>query len=236
MQLLLQYIFRIMSGNAKFLIVFFVALIAGFLTYFKYMQDKHLHNTPLIGPDGHKVGAFSFTNQDGQIITDKTVEGKIKVVEYFFTTCKGICPKMNENMARVYANFKGNKNVVILSHTVDPKTDTLAQMKNYSLKFEANSSQWHFLTGSKEDLYRKAINDYLVTAADSSEKNILPTFIHTERFVLVDKWGRIRGRFYDGTNDGDVNQLIGDIKQLIKEMEDPEYNPEAHQKKNINMP
>jgi protein SCO1 len=206
-----------MSNVAKFLILFFVLLIVGFLTYFKYQQDHHLHNLPVLGEGGHVVGAFSFTNQDGKTITEKNVENKIRVVEYFFSTCKGICPKMNENMAKVYQVFKGDTNFVILSHTVDPETDTVEQLKRYSQKFEADATQWHFLTGTKQALYTKAINDYLVTAADSTKEKILPSFIHTERFVLVDKYNRIRGRFYDGTNDGDVQQLIGDIKELRKE-------------------
>ena len=93
-------------------------------------------------------------------------------------------------------------------------------MKKYSQQQLAVSGQWHFLTGKKEDLYRKAIEDYLVTAADSTQKKIIPSFIHTERFVLIDKYNRIRGRFYDGTNEGDVQQLIGDIKELKKETAD----------------
>jgi protein SCO1 len=214
-----------MNNTAKFLIFFFIFLIAGFLTVFKYLQDGHLHNLQVLGEGGHTVGAFSFTDQNGQIFTDKNVEGKIFVVEYFFTTCKGICPKMNENMSKVYQVYKNDPDVHILSHTVDPKTDTVAQMKRYSEKFEANAAQWHFLTGSKEDLYRKAIKDYLVPAADSSETNILPTFIHTERIVLVDKWKRIRGKFYDGTKEEDMKLLIKDIKELKKEMADPDYNP-----------
>jgi protein SCO1/2 len=209
-----------MNNTAKFLIVFFIILIVGFLTYFKYQQDHHLHNLQVLGEGGHVVGAFSFTDQDGKTITEKDVDGKIRIVEYFFTTCKGICPKMNENMAKVYQVFKNDADVVILSHTVDPETDTVAQLKRYSQKFEANPSKWHFLTGKKEDLYRKAIEDYLVTAADSTQKKIIPSFIHTERFVLIDKYNRIRGRFYDGTNEGDVQQLIGDIKELKKESAD----------------
>ncbi len=212
-----------MKNTTKFYIFFFILLIAGFLTYFKYQQDHHLHNLPIVGMDGHTVGAFKFINQDGDTITEKNVEGKIRVVEYFFTTCKGICPKMNENMSKVYQIFKGDETVKFLSHTVDAATDTVAQMKRYSQKFEADSRQWHFLTGSKSALYQMAINDYLINAESDTAKKVLPDFLHSERFVLVDKWNRLRGRFYDGTNDGDVQQLIGDIKELQKEMKDEMY-------------
>jgi protein SCO1 len=219
-----------MSNVAKFLVLFFILLVVCFLGYFKYQQDHHLHNLPVLGEGGHTVGAFSFTNQDGKTITEKDVKDKIYVVEYFFTTCKGICPKMNENMAKVYQVFKENKDFMILSHTVDPETDTVAQMKRYSQKFEANPDQWHFLTGTKQALYTKAINDYLVTAADSTAVKIIPSFIHTERFVLIDKYNRIRGKFYDGTNEGDVQQLIGDIKELQKESADQIMTQNALQK------
>jgi protein SCO1 len=219
-----------MSNMAKFLVLFFILLIAGFLGYFVYQQNKHLHNLPVLGEGGHTVGTFSFTNQDGKTITEKDVQSKMYVVEYFFTTCKGICPKMNENMAKVYQVFKEDKDFMILSHTVDPETDTVAQLKRYSQKFEANPNQWHFLTGTKQALYTKAINDYLVTAADSTEVKVMPSFIHTERFVLVDKYGRLRGKFYDGTNEGDVQQLIGDIKELKDEEKDAIISQNAMKK------
>ncbi len=208
-----------MSNNAKILGVFFLILIVSFIAFYKLKMDKNLFNLQVIGQPGHVVGGFKFVNQDGDTITEKNVANKVLVVEYFFTTCKTICPKMNENMSKVYQEFRGNNKVAFLSHTVDPQTDTPAQLKRYAAKFEASSTQWHFLTGSKEDLYKKAIKDYLVTASETPEDDVSPTFIHTQNFVLVDKWGRVRGRYYDGTDVGEVNQLIGDIKNLIKEQE-----------------
>jgi protein SCO1 len=204
-------------NSKNILILFFILLSTSFLTYYYYEYKKHPRTLAVLGEGGHKVHEFSFTNQDGQTITDKDVAGKIIVAEYFFTTCKSICPIMNENMVKVYSEFRNNENVVILSHTVDPEIDTPAQLKRYSLKFEASAPRWQFLTGTKAALYSKAINDYLVTAADSTKLGNIPEFIHTERFVLVDKFGRLRGQFYDGTNKGQVQQLIGDIKELLKE-------------------
>jgi protein SCO1/2 len=171
------------------------------------------------GNPGHHVGPFSFTNQDGKTITEKDVQGKIYVVEYFFTTCKGICPKLNENMSKVYNEFRGQNDIAILSHTVNPETDSAKQLKAYSLKFDADPAQWIFLTGDKHSLYDMAVNNYLVAAVDdTTKKEILPDFIHTKYFVLVDKEKCIRGT-YDGTNKGSVQQLIGDIKLLRKEYE-----------------
>jgi protein SCO1 len=200
-----------------FIPILLVAISAGFLTYYYYAYKQHPRRLATLGQAGHVVGPFSFTNQDGKTITEKDVAGKVKIVEYFFTTCQGICPKMNENMSKVFQEFRSNDKVVILSHTVNPEIDTVAQMKRYAQKYEADSKTWHFLTGTKQALYDKAINDYLVTAADSGQGKVTPDFIHTERFVLVDDVNRIRGRFYDGTNPADVQQLITDVKEVLKE-------------------
>ncbi len=187
------------------------------MTYFYKVTREEPKKLPVYGNPGHKVGDFSFVNQEGKTVTLKDVNGKIRVVEYFFTTCKGICPKMNENMSKVYEAFRGNDKIMILSHSVDPLKDTVAAMKAYSLRFDADPKQWMFLTGDKKALYDMARNEYLVTAADDTATvDIASDFIHTDRFVLVDDSGRIRG-MYKGTDMGSVNQLIGDIKELLKE-------------------
>lgn len=205
------------NKTSLFLLVFFMLLGVAFLGYY-YTQYKQVpKRLPTFGNPGHHVESFAFTNQDGKLITDKDMDGKIYVVEYFFTTCQGICPKMNENMASVYQAFRGQPDVAILSHTVDPETDTVAQLKRYSLKFDADPAQWNFVTGDKNELYKMAINSYLVTAVeDTTKKEILPDFIHSEKFVLIDKEKHIRGS-YDGTQATDVKKLIGDIQELKKE-------------------
>jgi protein SCO1 len=205
-------------SSKKVLMVFFPLLSAAFLTYYYYAYKLHPRpKLDTLGQPGHITGAFSFTTQDGTTITDKDVKGKIKVVEYFFTTCRSICPIMNENMVNVYNEFRNTDDVVILSHTVDPEIDTAAQLKRYAQKFLADGKHWIFLTGTKEALYKKAIYDYLVPVAENDTVKVTPDFIHTERFVLVDKNEKIRGKFYDGTNKKDVDELIKDIKELQKE-------------------
>lgn len=205
------------NKTAIFLVAFFIILSAVFMTYFYRTTREQPKTLRVYGNPGHKVRSFAFADQEGDTITNADVKGKIYVVEYFFTTCKGICPKMNENMTKVYQTFRGNDDVMILSHTVDPKKDTVAAMKEYSLRFDADPKQWKFLTGDKKELYDMARYSYLVTAADSTVTDIKYDFIHTENFVLVDRDGRLRGQAYDGTNIGSVNQLIGDIKELLKE-------------------
>src|SRR5690349_18574060 len=96
------------------------------------------------------VQPFSFINQDGKLVTDKDVEGKVYVAEYFFTTCPGICPTMNTNMKRVYEQFKNEKNFLILSHTSDPERDSVATLKKYADSLGVNTAHWIFLTGRKD--------------------------------------------------------------------------------------
>lgn len=167
---------------------------------------------------GHTIGKFSFLDQDGNTVTQEDVRGKVYVVEYFFTTCGTICPKMNKQMQRVHKAYKGNKNVNILSFTVDPKTDTVEQMKRYATQHGADASQWHFLTGNKDSLYRLARTSFFVLKPAEAENqgDVGSDFIHTNNFVLVDKQMRIRG-YYDGTSAKEVDKLIHDIDHLLNE-------------------
>lgn len=200
-----------------FLVSFFILLSAAFMTYYYNLSREQPRRLPVLGAGDHRIRPFSFTDQNGNTVTNETVKGKTYVVEYFFTTCEGICPKMNENMSKVYQAFRGNDQVMILSHTVDPKKDSVAAMNTYSLRFDADPKQWLFLTGDKKDLYDMARYSYLVTAVeDTGTGDIRTDFIHTDRFVLVDKNGHIRGQ-YEGTDMGSVNQLIGDVKELLEE-------------------
>ncbi|HRP90557.1 MAG TPA: SCO family protein [Edaphocola sp.] len=210
-----------------FLVTFFIAIMAVFAFYYKRMSDKVRAPKELafLGQEGHQVRDFNLVNQDGDTINLEKLKDKILVVEFFFTTCKGICPTMNENMATVYDNFKNDDDVVIISHTVDPKRDTVGALKVFAKGFDADSKHWMFLTGDKQELYNQAEYSYLVTAIDSSKTNIDEKFIHTENFVLVDKQHRVRAhmdkngmvRPYNGTDVNSVNQMIKDIRQLQKE-------------------
>ncbi len=208
---------------AKILIAFFMILGIAFLGYY-YKVNHDVHNErklsalPIIeGDRNHHVGPFSFTNQDGKVITNADVKGKVCVVSYFFATCKGICPRMNENMTQIYKAYRGNKDVIILSHTVDPKKDTVAALKAYSLRFDADPTQWMFLTGSKKELYDMARYSYLINAQeDTVGVNIENDFIHDEHYSLVDRHGRIRG-FYNGLEQSDIKKLTEDIKSLLQE-------------------
>ncbi len=167
---------------------------------------------------GHRIGEFSLLNQYGETITLDSVKGRVFVAEYFFTTCGTICPKMTEQMTRVQAAFKGNDKVKILSFTVNPDYDTVEILNAYAKKYEAQEGQWHFLTGTKEDLYRLARTSFFVLkpAEATNLGDAGSDFIHTNNFVLVDQQLRIRG-YYDGTDPNSVSELITAMEWLLEE-------------------
>jgi protein SCO1/2 len=187
------------------------------------IQPKDL-KSEMVNPElmkvgiGHRIGKFSLLNQNDETINLDEVRGKVFVVEYFFTTCGTICPKMTAQMTRVQKKFKGNNEFKILSFTVNPEHDTVEVMKEYAEKHNAVDGQWHFLTGKKEDLYHLARNSFFVLkpAEAANLGDAGSDFIHTNNFVLVDQELRIRG-YYDGTSISEVNELMEDIQILLNE-------------------
>lgn len=179
----------------------------------------------------HTIPPFKFVNQDGDTITDKMYAGKIYVADYFFTTCKSICPKMTTELLRVQEKFGYTKETVkILSHTVDPEHDSVPVLKAYAKMVHADTKMWNFVTGDKKHLYDLARNGYLLNALEGDGGP--DDFIHSELFVLVDKEKHIRG-IYDGTNITQVNDLLDDLKVLlaeyyIKEKADKESAEKKH--------
>jgi protein SCO1 len=164
------------------------------------------------------VKPFSFINQDGKTITQKNVAGKVYVAEYFFTTCRGICPKLNNNMKQLFLDYKNEPGFIILSHTVDPEIDTVQRMKRYADSLGADSKTWWFLTGSKDSLYKAARVSYLLDDPKNNNTNISQQFIHTQFFALVDKSGRVR-KICDGLKKEEITELKNDINKLLKENE-----------------
>ena len=213
-----------MKIKLKISSIIYPLLLAGLACFIYWsnitLKEKKASMLPVIGAEqAHTVGQFSFLNQDGKTITNDDVKGKICIVSYFFATCKGICPKMNANMSLVYHAFSGNKNVVILSHTVDPEEDNVQALKRYSMHFGADPNQWMFLTGEKKKLYDMARYSYLISAGDDTTGvGIDEDFIHDQQFTLVDGFGRLRG-FYDGLDSTKISQLITDVRRLLKEMQ-----------------
>jgi protein SCO1/2 len=162
------------------------------------------------------VKPFSFTNQDGEPVTDRDVAGKVYVAEYFFTTCKGICPKMNNNMRLVYEALKNENDFLILSHTCDPETDTVGQIKKYADSMNVDTRKWVFLTGRKDSLYNMARASYTIDDPANNLKSPDDDFLHTQFWALVDKSGDVR-YIYDGLKESEVKTLIRKAKTLLKE-------------------
>jgi protein SCO1 len=162
----------------------------------------------------HKIGNFSFTNQEGKEISNFATDGKVYVADFFFTTCPTICPIMKTQMLRVYEKFNDEPNFMILSHTLDPEHDTAALLKDYAAKIGVEDDKtWQFLTGDQEKIFEIGQTSYLTTAM--SDKNEPGGILHSGAFVLVDKSGHIRG-VYDGTKEEQVNRLINDIPKLLR--------------------
>ena len=231
-----------MTKRNKWILIyvgFFIVLLGVF--YLLLFNDYDFSKSNLMVRNDN-VADFSFINQDGKKITEREVEGKVYVVEYFFTTCKGICPKMNANMRRVYDAFKDEPNFMIISHTCMPETDSVPLLKAYEEKMingkleknadgsykieydttnnkpQTTNNNWNFVTGDKTALYKMARQDYGIDNGKPDSTQLMKDqFIHTQFFALVDKQRRVRGMVYDGLNNDEVEKLITDIKGLLKE-------------------
>ena len=161
----------------------------------------------------HTIADFSLINQNGKTITQETYKNKIYVADFFFTTCQTICPIMTDHMVILQNQLKLDPEVMLLSHTVTPKIDSVAQLKKYALEKGVLDAKWNLVTGDKKEIYQLARKSYLAVKSngDGGEYDM----IHTENFILVDQKKRIRG-YYDGTNLEDIELLLRDI-ELLKE-------------------
>ena len=227
----------------KKMIWVYVAFFAVLLTVFYYfVSGEHNFTDSKLAVINSSIPAFSFVNQDGKMITQKTTADKVYVAEYFFTTCKGICPKMNANMRRVFDKYKDEKDFMIVSHTCMPETDSIPLLKAYEQKMingkltknedgsykilhaetggVVNNPNWNFVTGDKTQLYKMARQGYMIdNGKPDSTQRIEDQFVHTQFFALVDRYGRVRA-IYDGLKEDEVQKLIGDIADLLKEKVD----------------
>lgn len=220
------------SKRYRYLIVFFVLFSVVTISAF-YSVLKPKKTLPIITPNDvnpelvdstvqhialeHTIGKFAFTNQNGQIITEKDYEGKIYVADFFFTTCQSICPKMTNNMVWLQNKIKNNPKVKLLSFSVTPDIDSVPVLNAYAKKKGVMDGKWNLVTGDKKEIYYLARKSFLVvkTGAPSAMYDM----VHTENFVLVDTQKRIRG-FYDGTNlDGPTEPGIKNMQQLWEDIQ-----------------
>lgn len=162
----------------------------------------------------HTVAPFSFLNQDSTLITEKDFAGKIYVADFFFTSCNTICPIMHRNMLKVYQKYNDNGQVKLLSHSIDVKYDIPSRLKSYATKLGVEGTQWEFVHGNKQSIFKQAAADYLTAAYE--DKKDPQGLVHQGWFVLVDSKRRLRGA-YDGTKADQVEQLMADMDILLSE-------------------
>jgi protein SCO1/2 len=216
--------YRIFIG---FFILFSIITVSSFYFVLKPQKTLPIYNPSMVNPElvdstvqyvanNHKIADFKFTNQNGKIITQKDYEGKIYVADFFFTTCKSICPKMTNNMGWLQEQLKNNPKVLLLSHSVTPDIDTVEVLKNYAKEKGVIDGKWNLVTGDKKEIYYIARKSYLAVKTGKPEE--MYDMVHTENFVLVDSKRRVRG-FYDGTNlDEPTEKGIKNVKQLLEDI------------------
>jgi len=159
----------------------------------------------------HTIADFRLVNQNGDTITQENYQDKIYVADFFFTTCQTICPIMTNHMYQIQKQLIADKEVMLLSHTVTPEIDTVAQLKRYAQTKGVNASKWNLVTGDKKQIYELARKSYMAVMDDGDAGPF--DMIHTENFMLIDKDRQIRG-YYDGTEPEEIERLLEDIKTL----------------------
>lgn len=175
-----------------------------------------LGNPTIVGNDTiyPTIQAFNFINQDSIEVTDRTFEGKIYIADFIFLSCPTICPKMTNEMIKVYEAYKSNPNILFISHTIDPEHDSIPRLKSYAENLGADSKKWFFVTGDKDKIYSLAEESYFATAY--SDSTAPGGYVHSGGLLLIDKNKHIRG-VYDGTDPKETDRLKSDIKALLNE-------------------
>lgn len=161
----------------------------------------------------HEIPQFSFIDQDSQRITNESMDGKMYIADFFFTSCPTICPKVKAQMLRIYQDFQSDTNVVLLSHTIDVKHDTIPKLRKYAAKLGVSGPKWHFVTGDEAEIYAIA-DDYWSIALKNPDSP--GGFDHSGRLLLVDDKRHMRA-FCDGTDPESVDKFMERIKQLQEE-------------------
>ena len=207
--------------NKSYIGISFIILIFGIWAVPKIIAKFQKSDLVEIGP----VPSFELTDQNGKTITDEDYLGKVYVVEFFFSTCPTICPKMNQNMLKLQKEFYGNPEFGIASITINPKYDTPEVLKEHAEHLGVKHYNWHFLTGDQDYIFNLAEKGFNLYAGENKEKDS-GGFEHSGSFALVDKEGKIRCRkdeygnpilYYDGLEDSGVKAIKEDIKKLLEE-------------------
>ena len=202
-----------MSKKAIFYVVFFTVLVLGFYAALS-------SSIPGFGkkrfPPIAKVEPFTFNNQDGKPFSSEQMKGKVSVVNFFFTTCTSVCPRMNNNLKKAYASLKDNPDVLFLSFTSDPARDSAQRLKRYADSLGVNTAKWVFLTGRKDSLYNAARYSFKIDDPDNFAANDGVDFLHTQFISLVNRKGEVV-KIYDGLKPSELKSLNSDIENLLND-------------------
>jgi len=209
-------------AKGLFLTFFSFAIIYSVYSYLASAEELPVYNPADINPrlvdksiqnveENHRISDFTLINQNGDTITQELYKNKIYVTDFFFTRCPSICPIMTNNMAKLQEVFRDDDTIMFLSLSVTPEIDSVSVLKNYADRHGVIASKWNVTTGDKKHIYELARKSYFAVVSEGDGG--LQDFIHTEKFVLIDKEKQIRG-FYDGTNNEEIHRLIDDIKIL----------------------
>ena len=202
-----------MSKKTIFYLVFFTVLVLGFyVALSSVIPGFNKKRFPPIS----RVEPFAFTNQDGKSFTDKDMKGKVSIVNFFFTTCTSVCPRMNNNLKPIYQSLKETPDVLFLSFTSDPLRDSAARLKHYADSMGVNTAKWMFLTGRKDSLYKAARYSFKVDDPDNFVSNDGVDFLHTQFVALVNKKGEVV-KIYDGIKPSELKSMNDGIANLLKE-------------------
>ena len=210
---LITFVVQLMMAKRTFYIIFFSLLVLGFFGTLAAVVPGFVHpKTAAIG----MVQPFAFTNQDGQTVTEKDFQGKVTVVNFFFTSCRSVCPRMNNNLRPAYEAFRNEPDFVLLSYTCDPERDSASRLKHYADSMGVDTKKWIFLTGRKDSLYSMARHSYKIDDPKNYVQNINDDFLHTQFVALVNRKGEVVN-IYDGLKPSELDQMQLEIKKLLKE-------------------
>lgn len=202
-----------MSKKAIFYSAFFVVLAAAF--YFSLKAAIPGFGKKRVPPIS-QVKPFSFVNQDGQVVTEEAIKNKVAIVNFFFTTCTSVCPRMNNNLKPAYETFKNNPNVLMLSFTSDPQRDSTSVLKRYADSMQVNTAKWMFLTGKKDSLYKAARYSFKIDDPSNFVESDAVDFLHTQFIALINKKGEVV-KIYDGLKPSELKTIENDVTALLND-------------------
>lgn len=187
--------------------------IQGILPYFKGEDmNPYWQSSGRLPGDLKRIGPFTYTRENGKIITENDVKGKYVLVGFFFSRCAGICPMVTANLKRISEKIPDQKDLVLMSISIDPAHDQIAELKEFKSRFDGSKANWMFLTGKKDEIYdmaRKTFNADVIVR----QKKDVDDFVHTENIYLLDKDSYLRG-IYRAKGLGDIDRLVNDLKML----------------------